>query len=389
MARTPKPWYWRERRSWFVTIRGERQNLGPDKKEAYQAFHVLMGKPPEEPRVRGDAVVAFIDRFLESLQKSGAAEDTYVWYQSRLQCFARRYPALRVGTLKPFHVQEWIDSFVDLSSGSKRNYARAIMRCMRWAEEQGMIDRSPIAHFKKPKGGVRETVIAPEEYADILACARNRPFRDLCTFAWEAGARAAECMAVEKRHVDLGNHRIVFPVEEEKMQRIPRIIYLTDAAEEIIRRLMLLYPTGPLFRGANGPWTANAVNCAFVAIQVRMGLRAMKEDGFTLSEEDIKAKIATLGQEREFGRRKVKKSKAELREEAMRKLRKAAACTRARKHCLTEFRHSFCHRLLKAGVDALTVSVLMGHADPTMIAKVYSHLSHAPDYLREVLRKSG
>jgi len=31
----------------------------------------------------------------------------------------------------------------------------------------------------------------------------------------------------------------------------------------------------------------------------------------------------------------------------------------------------------------------MGHSDPTMIAKVYSHLSHAPDYLRDVLRKSG
>ena len=33
MARTPKPWYWKERRSWYVTIRGERQSLGPDKKE--------------------------------------------------------------------------------------------------------------------------------------------------------------------------------------------------------------------------------------------------------------------------------------------------------------------------------------------------------------------
>ena len=53
------------------------------------------------------------------------------------------------------------------------------------------------------------------------------------------------------------------------------------------------------------------------------------------------------------------------------------------------FRHSFCHRLLKSGVDALTVSVLMGHADPSMIAKVYSHLSQAPQYLRDALRKAA
>ncbi len=57
------------------------------------------------------------------------------------------------------------------------------------------------------------------------------------------------------------------------------------------------------------------------------------------------------------------------------------------KYCLTAFRHSWCHRMLKSGTDALTVSVLMGHADPSMIARVYSHLSHAPDYLLQSVRK--
>ena len=391
MARVPKPWYWQERKGWYATIRGERKNLGPGKKEAYQEFHRLMGEPPDETphRKEGVLVVAIIDQFLDSLQKSGAAEDTYTWYQTRLQLFARRNPALDVADLKPFHVQQWIDS-IRRSPGTKRNYARSIMRCMKWAEEQGLIEHSPIAHFKKPKGGVRQTIIAPEEYQEILTRIRNEAFRDLCMFAWETGARAAECLAIEKRHVDLASHRIVFPVDEEKMQRAPRIIYLTDTAEQMVRRLILRHPNGPIFRNCDGrPYTTDAVNCAFVALQRRAGLKPMKEEGFTLTEDEIKKKIATLKPDRQYKSRRIRKSAAELREEAIRKLRYAAARLRAKKLCLTVFRHSFCHRLLKSSVDALTVSVLMGHADPTMIAKVYSHLSHAPEYLRDALRKSG
>ena len=378
MARTPKPWYWKERGAWYVTIRGKRENLGPEKKKAHEKFHRLMGEKPR--RITGTLVIAIIDGFLDSLQKSGAADDTFVWYQSRLQCFARRYPDLDVGELRPFHVQQWLDS-INRSQGTKRNYARSVMRCMKWAEEQGLIPRSPIAHFKKPKGGVRQTIITPEEYRELLTFIRSPYFRDLLIFAWETGARAEECVAIEKRHID--HHRIVFPPDEEKMQRAPRIIYMTDTAEEIVLRLAKEHPTGPLFRNRDGvPYTTDAINCAFIALQTRMGIKLMD---YKPSEEEIAAKIARLTPNRQNG---VPKSPAKIREEAMRKLRTIEAKKKARKLCLTAFRHSFCQRLLKAGVDALTVSVLMGHADPSMVAKVYSHLTYAPDYLLEVLKKA-
>ena len=274
MSRTPKPWFWKERQSWFVTIRGERKNLGPDKREAVEEFHRLMCRPCKKSPLRADFVVAIIDQFLDWVQKN-RAEATYRWYQDPLELFARRYPGLAVDELKPLHVQQWIDSYPDLAPGSKRNYARTIVRTMAWAEEQGLIERSPIARFKKPKAGVRQTVITPEEYAAILDLVPNETMRDLLTFAWETGARAAECLAIEKRHVDLSSHRIVFPIDEEKMQRAPRVIYLTDAAEEIVRRLVLQHPSGPIFRNSNGTaWTTEAVNCAFVALQIHTGLPA-------------------------------------------------------------------------------------------------------------------
>jgi integrase len=320
-----QPWF-RKNRGWFVTLHGRQIPLGKEKKAAFEEYKRILRAPPTK-EVRSDSVAVLIDKFLDWV-KLHRAPDTYAWYQFRLDLFDRKYPDLTVQEFIPFHVQQWIDGF-QLSNGSKRNYARAIQRCMKWCEEQGLIERSPIAHFKKPRGGVRETIISPAEYERILGAIKRRPFRDLCTFAWETGARAAECLMLERRHLDLGSHRVLFPIEEEKMQRAPRIIYLTEESETILRRLAVRFPKGKLFRNTDGEaWTTDAVNCAFIRLE-----------------------------------KKIKK-----------------------KYCLTVFRHSFVHRKLTRGVDALTVSVLLGHSDTTMISRVYSHLTQAPEYLLKALR---
>ncbi len=52
------------------------------------------------------------------------------------------------------------------------------------------------------------------------------------------------------------------------------------------------------------------------------------------------------------------------------------------------FRHTFCTEALERGVDSTTVAVLMGHRDTTMVAKVYSHLTHNQKHLQAALRKA-
>lgn len=388
MARTPKPWYWEERASWYVTIRGTRHNLGPERNQAHRAFHTMMSERPAAPRVRPELVAAVVDRFLEWVQKN-RAPDTYLWYQTRLQRFVDRHPTLTVAALRPIHVQEWIDSF-GASSGTKRNYARAIQRAMRWATQMGCVDKNPIADFRKPKAGTRTLVLSPEEFQELLSLTRSVEFRELLSFAWETGARAAECLAVERRHVDLEGSRIVFGVDEEKMERAPRIIYLNDAALAIVRRLCVRHSTGTLFRNANGdPWTTESVNCAFIAVRHRLGRLCLAAEKAVLTADEVAAYIMRLKPTRTVKGRCVVKTQAELMEEARRKLWNKKASERAPKYCLTVLRHSWCHHALRRGLDALTVSVLMGHADgSTMVAKVYSHLNHAPDYLREAARKA-
>ncbi len=386
MPRPSKPWFWKSRKSWFCTIEGERISLGAERESAFKSFYRLMTAEKRVAPTGTAALTVLVDQFLEWVQTNRAV-DTYIWYRDRLQSFCSLYPTLRVGELKPHHVQSWIDA-MQVANGTKRNFARSIMRCMNWAEEQGYIARTPLAHFKKPRGGVRQTVITEEMYLSILGAIRSEAFRDLCVFAWETGARAMECLAVERRHVELANGRVVFPVDEEKMERAARVIYLSQPAIEVVERLMRERSTGNLFCNTDGkPWTTAAVNCAFVSLQIRMGNAAMK--GFAPSDPAIQAKVKTLKPNRIVNGRTVPKSPQELREEAIRKLRNSEASKNSPKFCLTAFRHSFCHRLLRKGVDALTVSNLMGHEGISMVAKVYSHMNHAPDFLRESLVKAS
>lgn len=81
-------------------------------------------------------------------------------------------------------------------------------------------------------------------------------------------------------------------------------------------------------------------------------------------------------------------TEAELRKEARRKLWNRKSAEQAPKYRLKVLRRSWRHHALRRVLDALTVSVLMGHADCSTVTKVYSHLSHAPDYLREAVRKA-
>lgn len=327
----PKPWFRKSRKLWYVEIDGTQHNLGPDQEKAFKKYHELMTAPKPAPLPPSDAVAAVCDRFVDWVEKHRSA-DTYRWYRDRLQAFLDAIPkGLTVAQLKPFHVQEWIDQMPH-KSGTKRNYVRAVKRALAWAEEQGYIPRSPIAHLRKPAGGRRDNVITPKEHEEILSLTRDEHFKNLCHFCFLTGARCAEALAAEARHLDLQNHRIVFPVDEEKMERVPRIIYLCEEAEGIVRRLAEQYPEGKLFRNTQGrPWVPDATNCRFRTLARKIG----------------------------------------------------------RKVCLTDYRHSLATRLLAQKVDSLTVAILLGHADPTMLAKVYAHINHEHSYLLEAVRKAN
>ena len=363
MARTPKPWWRKDRQCWCVTIDGRRHSLGPDREAAFQRFHQLMSRPREQRTVQIDSVAGIVDAFLDWTLRN-RAKRTYDWYLERTQKFLEQYPNLTVGELRPYHVLEWVDQHPHWADGHRRGCIVAVQRPLRWAEKLGYIDRSPISHIEKPQQGRRDVVISDTEFGVLLDLAGDEDFRDLLVTAWETGARPQEIWNVEARHFDEANGRWVFPAAEAKGRRRIRTVYLSERSLAISQRRAVLYPQGPLFRNTKGrPWTSFAVNCRFGRIQLRLGRSRMQELGIAASDNPD------------------------------RKLRRAETDRLARqngtRHCLYHFRHSFATRMLEAGVDALTVSTLMGHSDMTMLANVYQHLSQNPSHLRQQLQRAG
>jgi integrase len=164
-------------------------------------------------------------------------------------------------------------------------------------------------------------------------------------------------MAVTVDHVSRDGSKWTF--EEHKSDRQTgeaRVVYLSPAMQELTRKLMALYPDGPLFRstrkfgGVRRPWTRNGIRCRF----------------------------------------------KRLREKAA-KLREAEADPEKRKKIpdltgLTSYvcRHTFTTEALsQAGLPVAVVSALLGHRSTKMVDEAYNHTDQATGVLREAAARAS
>ncbi|MDA7980518.1 MAG: tyrosine-type recombinase/integrase [Pirellulales bacterium] len=385
--RFPQPWYRKSRRAWFVTLDGQQILLGKSKPEALARYQQLMANPRPQA-VPSGSLLAIIDAFLDWVHRN-RAPDTYEWYRYRLERFARRFPDMKATEVRPHHAEAWVNEY-QLARTSRRNYLRSIKCCLKWATKQGHIASNPLEALQVPSAEAREILISEEEYNHLCSYIRNLEFADLIATTWETGCRPQESLRVKARHVDLTNHRWVFPRSESKSKRISRVVYLTDNALKITKRLMHRYPAGCLFRNSKRrPWTTDAVNCAFRSIRMRMGKDEIKRSGETISPEEIAALVPGLNEMKRSGGQELPKSQAELRAEAKRKLTYQRAAKLAPQYSLYALRHSWATRALQKGTDPLTVAILMGHEDPSMLSKVYQHLALDPKHMLQQAKKAA
>lgn len=394
MSHFPKPFFRPQRQSWYVQLSGKQINLGREREAAFDRYHKLMVEfrrnavPPKAVSQPPLLVVVLIDKFLDWVHKNRSPE-TFEWYRYRLQRFAEKHKTLTFSDLRAFHVQEWVDGY-RLSQTSRRNYLRSMKRCMQWGVRQGYLDKNPLVELEVPAGERRETLVTDEEFAALLAVNHDEALRELMLVTWETGCRPQESLRVEARHVDHLHRRWVFPKSEEKNKKQARVVYLTPTAWEIVERLSALHPTGRLFRNRDGrPWTTEAVNCGFNRLRERLAKALPAAQNLEISPKEIAEFQRTLKPERIIAGKKVRKSDKELRSEAVRKLRQRSLKRLVPNYSLYALRHSWATRALQRGVDPLTTAILMGHSDPSMLAKVYQHLALNPEHLRSQAIKAA
>jgi integrase len=396
MRKFPQPFFRSARNLWYVQLNGRQINLGPDKEEAFQRYHALMGQAGSRNSdqsltgfsVDAPLVLEIIESFLGWCQKHRAPR-TYEWYVTKTSSFAKSIPRhLSVDQLKPFHVQDWVDSHAGWAPGQKRCCMTAVQRVFNWALKQGRIDVSPLRGLEKPEGGRRKVILTQAEFDKLIALVTAPDARDLLVVAWETGCRPQEICAVEKRHVDLEYARWVFPPEEAKGKRRSRVVYLTPPALAITQRLIARFPEGSLFRNSSRqPWNKHSAGCVFARIQILIGRENMQRKKIAVSETDVEALTADLRKRGKDQRNGKPLSDKELQGVARKRLSDKLAKKHGPKYCLYNFRHSFATRALESGLDAVTVAELMGHADTRMLARVYSHLFQRPTHLANALNQ--
>lgn len=380
------PRYWAPRNQWVATIRGVKHYFGHDEEEAKRQWHLLMAEEPTEapaPKAASPSLIGLLDEFLEWV--SNNKPDSFSWYSQRIVEFAKRVPSLTVAELKPHHVQSWIDT--KKSSGHKRGCLVAVHRGLNWAVEMCHIDVNPLQRMKKPSAGRRELVIDDATYAFMRARA-DPPFHDLLTFAWETGARPQESLRLEARHLDLAEERAVFPEKESKGKKRKRVIYLSPAAIAIVKRLALEYPEGRLFRNADGePWTRNQLACRFTRLRAAMGRRILKEKDLMPTPEEI-ARVKVPAMKRGKDGKPVARKQWEINKLAKTKLVQERIKQLVPQYCLYHLRHTYCTRALKRGVDPITLAELLGHADATMVMRIYQKVYQDTAHLKAAARKA-
>jgi integrase len=120
-----------------------------------------------------------------------------------------------------------------------------------------------------------------------------------------------------------------------------------------------------------------------------MGKAEMKRRGLTITDEKIARFIPSLKSTCVVRGVETKKSEAQLRSEAKRKLTAQCIVDLVPRYSLYTLRHAWATRALQTGLDGLTVAVLMGHSDPSTLARVYQHLSHDPTHLLNQARRAA
>ncbi|AWM39185.1 site-specific tyrosine recombinase XerC [Gemmata obscuriglobus] len=398
MAHQPKPFF-RTGRGWYVQLGAKQIKLGDGPKTsetekiAWAEFYRLMvaAPTPSAPQVTpkrashpdsGLTVAALFEKFLDWCQKHREPR-TYELSQGLIQSFCDHLKTalvLPAADLRPFHIVEWADSKPKWGPNQKRNGCGVITRAYNWAERLGYIAANPVRGVEKPARTKRDSNVTPADFDRLLSFVKDEPFRDLLQFAFEAGCRPQEARRIEARHAKLDQFRIEIPPPEAKGKKRWRVVYLSDKALEIVKRLVELRPTGPLFLNTDGdPWKAQAIVCRFQRLLVKM-----------TGAEDKVPKLPR------FDHRKYPDptERAAAKAEHVRKLgelrKKRASLARKSKQrfAMYDLRHLFATRKLKEGHDPITVATLLGHKDTSMLARHYQELTKEFDHLRKAVNGS-
>ena len=332
MPRKNEPWFWEARKEWCVKIGGVRYRLGSDKKQAQTEFHELMASKGKVVVQRRKLTVGELFERVLNFTKANRSAKTDEWYEMFLQGFInflkKRYSTnavsrLRASEVQADDVQAWLDES-GWGPSTKRGAVTAVRRAFNFGVKTNILDRSPIMGVEKPEGQIREKLITPVRFKQILKAAKDENFKDVLRIIWLTGCRPQEACRVTAANVQEGTW--VFERINSKGKKRRRVVFLNAEAKRISEKWAQRNALGPIFRNLKGtPWTAMTFNNRFCKIQEKIGEKIF----------------------------------------------------------MYALRHSYAHHgLTKGKISPEVMAHLLGHSDTTQIYKTYGHLLKDQEFMR-------
>lgn len=354
-----RPWYRAGRDQWFVTIDGKKQPLvdakghpirgAGSRTAAERAWHEMVVLAAVPDTGADNEVRTILELFLQDMERREVSPKTLATYTGFFRSFLARYPKLLVRDLRPAHVHDWWRLSHPKWGNSTRNLSGgAFKAAFRWAAAPGkggaIIPKNPLDGMPLPTMRKRsaEVVVSEDEFAGLLRLVKSAAVRDILTVAWETGTRPVNLTRATAANLTEDGNALLFADwntepgaavhKTFKSTGRPLVVPLTDAARDVVTRLIAANPVGPIFRTPTDlPWTDVRLANTVLHYAKRAGLQGR----FT-----------------------------------------AYSC-----------RHTRATALLEAGHTDTDVAAILGNT-PGVIHKNYSHVAAKVNRLRDLLNKS-
>jgi integrase len=138
---------------------------------------------------------------------------------------------------------------------------------MNWGLKTRKIKANPLYGIERPTPGSRELVIDFDQFLELLTHVSDKSFRDVLLFLWATGARPQEFRVIEARHVS--GKTVTLDRKQSKGKKFRRKIWLNENASEIVNRLCVLHPTGPIFlKTRKKPWRRNQLASQSIGVAI-------------------------------------------------------------------------------------------------------------------------
>lgn len=334
-GRMPSPWLRNGTGTWYATIDGVQTYLGRGKREAHAEFARIMAARGQGVVSHGKVTVRDLAELWLDDCRTRIAATTVATYEQHINLFVARCGGVQARDLRPFHVNQWVASRSDAQS--TQHLAITVVKCLTsWGDAQGYLESDPLKRLKRP-GMTRRKSITLEEAEAVIACVSPN-FQVALRLLLALGVRPGELCSLTAGSIDV-KARYATVRGKAGVRTIP----LTEATLGILEPLARERPLGRLLQSQRGPLTVSGLEHAVYRGRVRAcKILGRPDDG----------------------------------------------CDHVTPHC---FRGLFSTEALRAGVDSLLVSKLLGHRDPSVLARHYASPDDAMmrDAMERATRKPG